>query len=202
MSKRRYERGCHEVGIPGFVNEARSSAAAENAWFPYNTVETAKGPRIEAVRIAALLLAVWMSLMAAASARAGLYNTAEPPVVLEPNVEKFLRKLSELRGFAPSLSLGMRGTTKQREDYLRKVKELRAKPNPSPQDLANLGAYLIRLQMTDDRGSPLQEASDVLEAAARQFRDNFYLQANSGTLHQMMGNLDLAATSLEMAEGL
>jgi tetratricopeptide (TPR) repeat protein len=140
-----------------------------------------------------------------APARAGLYNTAEPPIPLDPNVEKFLDKLKQLRSYAPPDGRIMLQESEGRKDYLKKVETLRQKQKSgrlTAEELANLGAYLIRLRTTRPFALDMQEALDVLQAAAEQYPRDFYIQANLGTVHQLMNNFDLASRTLEMAEGL
>ena len=151
------------------------------------------------MRVSGLLAASLLGFLCMGWARAGLYNTAEPPVPLNESVERFLARLVVLRNYAAN-------NTAEREDYLAKVKRLRdkqAKQRLSAEELANLGAYLIRLQTTDRfRFHDWQEANEVLEPAVAQNPRDFHLQANLATLHYVMGNLDLVPRALDQAIAL
>ncbi|HMP60682.1 MAG TPA: tetratricopeptide repeat protein, partial [Gemmatales bacterium] len=72
----------------------------------------------------------------------------------------------------------------------------------SPDDLANLGAYLIRVRKTETRLPDYQEAVVVLEAAYRAHPRHFAILANLGTVYQLNGMLDAAERLLEQAVGV
>src|SRR5262245_46093281 len=99
------------------------------------------------IALAATLLVGWA---ATPGLRAGVYNTAEPPVWPMPaSLQDFQYRLGELRSIAvenPKDPTEKRETP--REYYLRRVAELEAKEwtdGLSVEDRINLGAYLIRL---------------------------------------------------------
>jgi tetratricopeptide (TPR) repeat protein len=158
------------------------------------------------MRSSVALTALLLAGLLVAAARAGLYNSAEPPFPLNPGVEKFLDKLKDLRSYAPPDGRTMFVESDLRKDYLKKVEALREKQKAtgrlSAEEAANLGAYLMRLRMTRVGGIDLQEAQDVLQAAAENYPRDFHVQANLATLHQLMGNLDLAERALERAREL
>ncbi len=140
----------------------------------------------------------------AAPVRAGLYNTAEPPVSPSGDIVRFLGndgELVRLRNYGPS-SLTSAQVSKEREDYLHKVERLRGQGRLSIQDQANLGAYLIRLRKTNPLGRDFEEALQVLEAARREEPRNFYVLANLGTVYQLSGQLDAALSCLQEAHQL
>lgn len=143
-----------------------------------------------------ILIAGLLCLLATGWARAGLYNTAEPAIPLDEGVERFLVRLAGLRNYVVNNSAA-------REDYLAKVQQLRAKQAKqrlSAEELANLGAYLIRLQTTDRfRFHDWQEANEVLESGAAQYPRDFHLLANLAMLHYLMGNLDLVPRVADQA---
>jgi tetratricopeptide (TPR) repeat protein len=143
-----------------------------------------------------LLLVAWSS-----AGQAGIYISTEK---LEPNADlkAFASQLKFLRAYGPTdVSLG--GTaTKQREDFLAKVKALRDKGKLTPDEQANLGGYLLYLKQTAPRQPIFEEAVAVLEAAYRTTPQNFALAANLGTAYHLTGRLDAAARCLEGAVDL
>jgi tetratricopeptide (TPR) repeat protein len=153
-----------------------------------------------------LWLTVGLVLAFTDSARAGLYNPAEPPVAIEKDLSKFLRaQLADLRALGPPDPLAFRELPEQRKDYLAKVQRLRDKQahgRLTTDELASLGAYLIRLRRTRDGVPDQEEAIQVLEAARREHPRNFYVLANLGTAYQLTGRLDAAESCLQDAEAL
>lgn len=153
-----------------------------------------------------LTLATILMLLAAGTARPGIYNTAEPPIAMEANLTTFLRiQLAELRSLGPPDPLTGSKPGKAREDYLQKVQQLRekqARGRLSAEEQANLGAYLIRLRRTRDGIQDLEEAVQVLEAARREHPRNFNVLANLGTAYQITGRLDAAESCLQDAQAL
>lgn len=134
---------------------------------------------------------------------AGVYNRAEPPVELNQNLYQFVENdLPGLRSFGPPDGLTIQQESPARKDYLDKVKRLRAKGRLSAEDQANLGAYLIRLRKTRAGIPDYHEAVEVLEPAQREHPRDFYIVANLGTVHQLLGNLDVASQYLEQAKEL
>jgi tetratricopeptide (TPR) repeat protein len=158
------------------------------------------------MRLGVFWLGLCACLSATAGVRAGVHNPAEPPLLPEKDLTTFLgQQLAAIRGYAPSTGFSGTQVARQREDFLEKVKALRAKQAREPLDakeLASLGAYLIRLRKTDPSRLDLDEAAEVLEPASRHHRGDFFIQSNLGTLFQLQGKLDAARGPLVNAESL
>lgn len=141
------------------------------------------------------VIAALCCLAAAATAQAGLYNTAEPDeppasLLLTPKgvqplpFERFRRDiLSDLIGIA-----NPKPESPQRRRYLARRDEFLAKTRSgrlSAEEQMNLGAYLIRLKQYDD-------AVRLLTRAAEEEPSNAMLLANLGTAHQGNGQPERA----------
>jgi tetratricopeptide (TPR) repeat protein len=124
-------------------------------------------------------------------ARAGVYNTAEPPV--GPAATAGAPKALPFRAFRDALENLLRIAVAQPESplrarYLTQSRDLENRHRAgqaSATDQANLGAYLIRLGRT-------AEAVEVLTRAAAQHRRDFMVLANLAAAHQDEGRLDRA----------
>jgi tetratricopeptide (TPR) repeat protein len=141
------------------------------------------------------VIALLCCLAAAASAQAGLYNTAEPDespasLLLTPKgvqplpFERFRRDvLSDLIGIA-----NPKPESPKRRRYLSRRDELLAKSRSgrlSAEEQMNLGAYLIRLKQYDD-------AVRLLTRAAEEDPSNALCLANLATAHQGNGQPERA----------
>jgi tetratricopeptide (TPR) repeat protein len=151
------------------------------------------------------------ALLFPALLHAGLYNSAEPPIPLDNDLNAFLDRLAELRSYAPSsmtmdaADAGAEAMPSVRADYLKKIEILRAKEKAGPitaDEAANLGAYLYRVRKTQPRLPDLQEATQVLEAGRQNHPRHFAILANLGTVYQAAGHLDAAESCLEEALAL
>jgi tetratricopeptide (TPR) repeat protein len=90
--------------------------------------------------------------------------------------------------------------SQQRAEMLTRIMALRARrENMSADEIAQLGAYLIRVRKTDLRLPDFQEAVQVLEAGHRSHPRHFAILANLGTVYQLLGVSDGAERVLEQA---
>jgi tetratricopeptide (TPR) repeat protein len=151
-------------------------------------------------------LAFGTLLVAILPVRAGLYNTAEPALPIEPDLTKFVStQLAQMRSFWPPDALTGNQPSDGRTSYLQKVQQLQAKQAAGPlsaEETANLGAYLIRLRRTRNGATDLDEALRVLEAGRREHPRSFQVLANLGTAYQIAGRLDAAESCLLETEAL
>jgi tetratricopeptide (TPR) repeat protein len=141
------------------------------------------------------ILTILASLSAIPGASAGLYNSAEPPLKPDADIGRFLDQLKTLRSYGPPDAFSSSQISGLREEYLRKAEAL-GRRRLTPQESANLGAYLIRLGRLD-------EAAGVLDEAGRQTPRSdpafFAIKANLGTANVLRGDLPRARESLEDA---
>ncbi|HZZ80456.1 MAG TPA: DUF3299 domain-containing protein, partial [Gemmataceae bacterium] len=79
-----------------------------------------------------------------------------------------------------------------RQRYLQDVKKLQAKAKLSADEIADLGALLIRL-------GDAEKAVEILRPAQREHPNHFAIAANLGTAWQLLGDLRQASASLEEA---
>ncbi|MFT3878176.1 MAG: tetratricopeptide repeat protein [Gemmatales bacterium] len=134
-------------------------------------------------------------------AQAGIHISTEK---LAPVAElsEFPAQLRFLRGYGPpDVTMGSKPTT-QRLDFLAKVEALRAKGKLTPDEIADLGGYLIYLKLTSPKQPPFEEAVSVMEPAMRANPRHFALAANLGTAYQLTGRLDAAERCLQTAVDL
>lgn len=155
--------------------------------------------RVKRLTLPTVIALASLGLFSAPS-RAGLYNPAEPPIVAEPEPQKFLSQLSDLRGYGPPDPLSGGQPSERRLDYLAKAKRLQESQGPlSASETASLGAYLIRLRRTAPGMQDFDEALRVLENGRRQHRGDFAILANLATVYQLTGRLDAAESCLQDA---
>jgi hypothetical protein len=130
-----------------------------------------------------LFIGIAPLLALATTASAGVYNTAEPPMVPHPDFRVVRDELDGLKGLVNTLQ-----PTQLRHEVLAKVNELEARDRLgllSFEDRINLGAYYLRLREPE-------KAVQVLSAAERMDRQNFMLLANLATAHHLAGRLERA----------
>jgi hypothetical protein len=130
-------------------------------------------------------VAVGVGLLWTGAARAGLYNTAEPPLYPPLRYEDFKTLFDSLRSIAVEVP-GKRNPL--REHYLSQAAALRARERSGGltlEDRINLGAYEVRLLRFED-------AARVLESALAQDPDNFMVLSNLATANYLAGRADRA----------
>lgn len=140
----------------------------------------------------------WMTWAAAASA--GIHDKPGdiPMGLMEP--VRLLDQLRVLRGLGPPDPLMKLPDSEQRLALLAEIAELRARrANLNADELARLGASLLRVRKTEMRLPDFQEALQVLEAAQRAHPRHFAILANLGTAYQLNGMPDAAERLLEQA---
>lgn len=149
---------------------------------------------------------IWSLGAASVPLQAGIYNSAEPAVPLDDQLERFLDQLNRLRALGPPDALMQQvaggAISEERKRYLARIEALRNKGHQTKltaDELANLGAYLYRVRTTQARIPYFQEAIEVLEQARREHPNHFAIMANLGTVYQMSGALDAAVSCLESA---
>jgi hypothetical protein len=150
------------------------------------------------VRRIGWFLGCWLSWVAAAAA--GIHEKpGDLPVgLMEP--ARLLDQLRALRGLGPPDPLMNMPDSDQRQALLAQISELRARrANLHADELAQLGAYLVRVRKTELRLPDYQEALQVLEAAQRAHPRHFAILANLGTAYQLNGMPDAAERLLEQA---
>lgn len=126
----------------------------------------------------------------------------EEKLAPDPSPAEFAKQLRFLRGYGPP-DVTMKGIpTPQRSAWLEKVQQLRAKPQLTPDEQADLGGYLLYLKQVNPRIPAFEEAVQVLEGAARANPRHFALAANLGTAYQLTGKLDAAERLLQAAVDL
>jgi tetratricopeptide (TPR) repeat protein len=152
----------------------------------------------------AAFLAITAILLGYPPCLAGIYIREETlhPQGTPANLGPFLDQLIHLRGYGPAGAAFGGKETAQREDFLAKVKALRAKPRLTDDEKADLGGYLLYLKQTSPQQPPFEEAVSVLEAGHRGNPRHFALAANLGTAYQLTGKLDVAERCLETAVAL
>jgi tetratricopeptide (TPR) repeat protein len=164
--------------------------------------DTQKVPRMRPLSILTAGL-IWC--LTFSPAQAGLHDPAEPAAPLETDLVQFLQTLRELRSYGPPDGRTITQESPQRVDYLARISALRAKQKSgsiTADELASLGAYLIRVRKTQARLPDIEEAVQVLEPARRTHPRHFAILANLGTAYQLTGRLDAAASCLEEAYSL
>jgi hypothetical protein len=137
------------------------------------------------------LLLSLVILATAVPARAGLYYSAEQYAELPAQWRGFLLDQRALRQIAVPASDKVEANP-MRLHYEREAKRLEAKSNRSADDIADLGAILIRLGRVD-------RAVEVLRSAQREHPNHFAIAANLGTAWQLRGELRAASESLRQA---
>jgi len=149
-----------------------------------------------------LLLFLLLLSAPVGSAEAGIYIRGEKLLPQAPpeKLDEFWKQLQFLRAYGPTdKALGGKPTT-QRQDFLKKVEELRRKGSGlSPDEQADLGGYLLYLKQTSTQYAPYEEAVAVLEASYRNNPRHFALASNLGTAYQLSGRLDAAERCLDNA---
>ncbi|MBL8823615.1 MAG: tetratricopeptide repeat protein [Planctomycetia bacterium] len=147
------------------------------------------------------IISAVMVLMTITPADAGIHVRGEnlAPVVSPAD---FAKQLRHLRGYGPP-DVTMKGVpTPHRTQFLEKVRLLRANPQLTPDEQADLGGYLLYLKQVNPRIPAFEEAVQVLEPAARANPRHFALAANLGTAYQLTGKLDAAERLLQSAVDL
>lgn len=140
-------------------------------------------------------------LVLTAPAQAGIHISTEKLVPVA-ELSEFPAQLRFLRGYGPpDVTMGSKPTT-QRLDFVAKVEALRAKSKLMPDEIADLGGYLIYLKQTSPKQPPFEEAVSVMEPAMRANPRHFALAANLGTAYQLTGRLDAAERCLQTAVDL
>jgi hypothetical protein len=141
-----------------------------------------------------LPVALALTLLLPAGARAGLYYSGEPTAELPSQWRGFLLDQRAL------LSVGIEPKSGApvgplRQLYLRKAIELEGAAKTrrwTAEELADLGAIYIRL-------GKVPEAVGLLRQAQREHPNHFFIAANLGTAWQLQGDLQQAALGLEQA---
>src|SRR5262249_2599294 len=128
-----------------------------------------------------LLCASWL-LVFAFPAHAGLYYSGESIAELPAQWRGFLIDHRSLRSLAIKPAPGLPPSPLLAQ-YREALEALEKKKNPSPDDLADLGALYVRLAQP-------AKAIEILRPAQRQHPDHFRIAANLGTAWQLSGNLD------------
>lgn len=140
-------------------------------------------------------------LVLTAPVQAGIHISTEKLAPV-PDLSEFPAQLRFLRGYGPpDVTMGSTATT-QRKEFLAKVETLRAKAKLTPDEIADLGGYLIYLKLTSPKQPPFEEAVSVMEPAMRANPRHFALAANLGTAYQLTGRLDAAERCLQTAVDL
>ena len=136
------------------------------------------------------LIVAWLP----ADARAGLYYSGEKYAELPSEWKGLLADARLLRGLAiPTLPGQPPSTLKQvYEDAARGLKDKSRQHELTADEVADLGALLLRLGKTD-------EALGLLREAQHKHPDHFALAANLGTAWQLQGDLRRAAEQLRVA---
>jgi hypothetical protein len=134
-----------------------------------------------------ICLCVW----AAAPVHAGLYYSGEKFAELPAQWSGFLLDHRALRNVArPDGATGE--TSSLRPRYQQEAERLLKEPTLSADELADLGALLIRLGRVD-------EAVARLRTAQQAHPSHFMIAANLGSAYQMQGNWGAAASTLQDA---
>lgn len=131
---------------------------------------------------------------------AGLHEDPRqpPPALMEP--ARLLDQLRLLRGLGPPDPTMNLPDSQKRADMLRRIAALRERRESlSADEIAQLGACLIRVRKTDQRLPDFQEALQILEAGHRAHPRHFAILANLGTVYQLLGVADGAERVLEQA---
>jgi tetratricopeptide (TPR) repeat protein len=145
-------------------------------------------------RFAHVVAALLLSLLAAPTARAGLYYSGETIADLPSQWRGFLLDQRLLRNIAvkPAGKAPASAERKKYEAALAKLEKTAKERKLSADELADQGALLVRL------GEP-GKAVEVLRAAQRDHPNHFKIVANLGTAYQLAGELDQAAATLREA---
>lgn len=138
-----------------------------------------------AIRVLIVLLASPLVL------RAGVYYSGESFAELPSSWRGFLVDQRHLRVLAGRPPAGMPDSP-LRQDYENDLARLSAKSSLSADEIADLGALLVRLGKTE-------QALDVLRQAHRQYPNHFRIASHLGTAWQLQGKLDEAAAALRVA---
>lgn len=138
-----------------------------------------------------LAFAIALVLAQTAFVHAGLYCSMETYADLPAQWRGFLLDQRSLRQIAVPESSASPATP-LRLRYLDERRRLDAKQSPTADDIADLGAILIRL-------GDIDRAIDVLRRGEREHPDHFAIAANLGTAWQLKGNLPAAVESLRQA---
>lgn len=131
---------------------------------------------------------------------AGIYEDPRqpPPALMEP--ARLLDQLRLLRGLGPPDPTINLPDSQQRAEMLTRIAVLRERRDSlSADEIALLGALLIRVRKTDLRLPDFQEAVQILEAGHRVHPRHFAILANLGTVYQLLGVADGAERILEQA---
>src|SRR5262245_24586244 len=139
-------------------------------------------------------LSLFIVVLAAAPARAGLHYSGETPAEMPSQWRGFLMDHRALRliGVTPATGAPIHLLRDQYADAAGKLEQEARKRSLTADEAADLGALLVRL------GRPAK-AVEVLRQAHRDHPDHFRIAANLGTAWQMNGDLNEAARALQEA---